>query len=47
MRLAWRLLSRDIRAGEIWLLLMALVLAVAATTSLRFFSASLEQGLTR
>lgn len=47
MRLAWRLLLRDIRAGEIWLLLMALVLAVAATTSLRFFSASLEQGLKR
>ena len=47
MKLAWRLLSRDIRAGEIWLLLVALILAVAATTSLRFFSASLEQGLTR
>ena len=47
MKLAWRLLSRDIRAGEIWLLLAALILAVAATTSLRFFSASLEQGLTR
>ena len=47
MTLAWRLLKRDIRAGEIWLLLAALILAVAATTSLRFFSASLEQGLTR
>lgn len=47
MKLAWRLLSRDIRAGEIWLLLAALILAVAATTSLRFFSSSLEQGLTR
>lgn len=47
MTLAWRLLLRDIRAGEIWLLLAALILAVAATTSLRFFSASLEQGLTR
>lgn len=47
MTLAWRLLLRDIRAGEIWLLLMALILAVAATTSLRFFSAGLEQGLTR
>lgn len=47
MTLAWRLLKRDIRAGEIWLLLTALILAVAATTSLRFFSASLEQGLTR
>ncbi len=47
MMLAWRLLKRDISAGEIWLLLAALILAVAATTSLRFFSASLEQGLTR
>jgi len=47
MRLAWRLLKRDISAGEVWLLLAALILAVAATTSLRFFSASLEQGLTR
>lgn len=47
MKLAWRLLSRDIRAGEIWLLLAALILAVAATTSLRFFSSSLAQGLTR
>lgn len=45
MRLGWRLLWRDIRRGEIWLLLAALVLAVAATTSLRFFSTSLDQGL--
>jgi len=47
MILAWRLLKRDIRAGEIWLLLAALILAVTATSSLRFFSASLEQGLSR
>lgn len=47
MTLAWRLLIRDIRAGEVWLLLAALILAVTATTSLRFFSASIEQGLTR
>ncbi len=47
MALAWRLLWRDARHGEIWLLLSALILAVAATTSLRFFSASLEQGLKR
>lgn len=47
MTLAWRLLLRDLRAGELMLLVMALILAVAATTSLRFFSASLELGLTR
>lgn len=47
MALAWRLLWRDARHGEVWLLLAALILAVASTTSLRFFSTSLEQGLTR
>lgn len=47
MPLAWRLLWRDLRHGELWLLLAALILAVAATTSLRFFSASLEDGLKR
>ncbi len=47
MPLALRLLWRDARHGELWLLLAALVLAVAATTSLRFFSASLELGLKR
>lgn len=45
--LSLRLLRRDARNGELWLLLLALVLAVAATTSLRFFSSSLEQGLIR
>lgn len=47
MRLAWRLLRSDLRHGELWLLFFALVLAVAATTSLRFLSASLDQGLQR
>lgn len=43
--LAWRLLRRDWRAGELTLLLAALTLAVAATTTLRFFSSSLEQAM--
>ena len=43
--LAWRLLRRDWRAGELTLLLAALILAVAATTTLRFFSSSLEQAM--
>lgn len=47
MKLAWRLLWRDAKGGELWLLVAALVLAVAATTSLRFFSVSLDQGLRR
>jgi len=43
--LAWRLLRRDWSAGELTLLLAALTLAVAATTTLRFFSSSLEQAM--
>lgn len=43
--LAWRLLRRDWRAGKLTLLLAALTLAVAATTTLRFFSSSLEQAM--
>lgn len=45
LRLAWRLFWRDLRAGELTLLIAALILAVAATTTLRFFSSSLEQSL--
>jgi putative ABC transport system permease protein len=45
MKLTWRLFWRDLRAGEFTLLLMALILAVTATTTLRFFSSSLEQAL--
>jgi putative ABC transport system permease protein len=45
MKLTWRLFWCDLRAGEFTLLLMALILAVTATTTLRFFSSSLEQAL--
>ncbi len=45
MSLAWRLFWRDLRAGELTLLIAALILAVAATTTLRFFSSNLEQTL--
>lgn len=39
---AWQWFRRDLRQGELTLLLLALVLAVAATTSLRFFSSGVE-----
>lgn len=42
---SWRWFWRDLRRGELTLLLIALVLAVAATTSLRFFSSGLEKRL--
>ena len=45
LKLSWRLFWRDLRAGELTLLIAALILAIAATTTLRFFSGSLEQTL--
>lgn len=44
-RESWHWFRRDLRQGELTLLLLALVLAVAATTSLRFFSSGVEQRL--
>lgn len=41
-RESWRAFRRDLRHGELTLLLLALVLAVAAMTSLRFFSNGVE-----
>ena len=38
VRLAWRLLGRELRSGELRLLFVALVLAVAAVTAVGFFS---------
>ena len=46
-RLAWRTLWRDLRAGELRLLLVAVTLAVAALTSVGFFADRLQGGLQR
>ncbi|HMN21241.1 MAG TPA: FtsX-like permease family protein [Ottowia sp.] len=45
--LGWRSLWRDLRAGELRLLLVAVTLAVAALTSVGFFSDRLQGGLQR
>ncbi len=46
-RLAWRTLWRDVRAGELRLLLVAVTLAVAALTSVGFFADRLQGSLER
>ena len=46
-RLGWRTLWRDLRAGELRLLLVAVTLAVAALTSVGFFADRLQGGLAR
>ena len=45
--LGWRSLWRDLRAGELRLLMLAVALAVAALTSVGFFSDRLQGGLQR
>ncbi len=47
LRLGWRTLWRDVRAGELRLLLVAVTLAVAALTSVGFFADRLQGGLAR
>ena len=47
LRLGWRTLWRDVRAGELRLLLVAVMLAVAALTSVGFFADRLQGGLER
>jgi putative ABC transport system permease protein len=47
MMLAWRMLLRDLRAGELHLLGIAMVIAVASVTSVSFFTDRLSQALTR
>src|SRR5436190_23116636 len=46
-RLAWRQLARDFRAGELRLLVVAVMLAVAALTAVGFFADRLKGGLAR
>ncbi|MFM2449578.1 MAG: hypothetical protein RIS44_2028 [Pseudomonadota bacterium] len=45
--LSWRQLRRDLRAGELRLLVVAVVLAVAALTAVGFFADRLNAGLAR
>jgi putative ABC transport system permease protein len=45
LRLAWRMLVRDWRAGELAVLGVALMLAVAALTSVSFLADRVQQGL--
>jgi putative ABC transport system permease protein len=45
--LSWRSLVRDWRSGDLWLLASSVVLAVAAMTTIGFFSDRLKSGLER
>lgn len=45
LRLAWRLLLRDWRSGELRILLSALVIAVTATTAISFFTDRLQRAM--
>jgi len=45
--LGWRSLRRDLRAGELRLLMLAVTLAVAALTAVGFFADRLKSGLQR
>ncbi|MGM0595223.1 MAG: ABC transporter permease, partial [Pseudomonadota bacterium] len=45
LRLAWRLLRRDWRAGELRTLLSALIIAVTATTAISFFTDRLQRAM--
>src|SRR6478752_10409969 len=47
LSLGWRTLRRDLRAGELRLLLVAVTLAVAALTAVGFFADRLKGGLAR
>src|SRR5512142_515431 len=46
-QLGWRTLWRDLRAGELRLLVVAVTLAVAALTAVGFFADRLQGGLER
>ena len=44
-RLAWRLLARDYRAGELALIAIAIVIAVASVTTVGFFTSRVQRAL--
>ena len=46
-RLGWRSLGRDLRSGDLRLLIVAVTLAVAALTAVGFFADRLKSGLQR
>src|SRR5688500_20300963 len=45
IRLAWRLLARDYRAGELALIAVAIVIAVASVTTVGFFTNRVQRAL--
>jgi len=47
LRLGWKTLQRDLRAGELRLLIVAVTLAVASLTAVGFFADRLNSGLQR
>jgi putative ABC transport system permease protein len=47
LKLGWRALARDLRAGELRLLIVAVALAVASLTAVGFFADRLKAGLQR
>ena len=47
IRLAWRMMLRDLRAGELLLLGLAIVIAVASLTSVGFLADRVSRGLDR
>ncbi|WP_240668542.1 ABC transporter permease [Piscinibacter defluvii] len=47
LQLAWRQTLRDLRAGELRLLIVAVMLAVAALTAVGFFADRIDRGLQR
>ena len=46
-QLGWRNLWRDVRSGELGMLVLAVLLAVAALTAVAFFSDRLDRALQR
>ena len=47
LRLSWRFMVRDWRAGELWLLVLSLIMAVSVSTAISLFSDRLQLALGR